>query len=54
MRIADCGFLMDDTFDESICNLHPVESPAGGPPPAAFHRAGLKSVMDLLQYSKII
>jgi hypothetical protein len=45
MRIAD--FLLNDMFDISTCNLHPVESSAGGLPLAAFHRAGLKSAIDL-------
>jgi hypothetical protein len=45
MRIAE--FLLNDMFDISICNLHPVESSAGGLPQAAFHRAGLKSAIDL-------
>jgi len=34
---------MGGLHDNPICNLYPVESSAGGPPLAAFHRAGLKS-----------
>jgi hypothetical protein len=40
---------MHDTFDFSICNLYPVESSPGGPPSAAFHRAGLKSAIDFVE-----
>jgi hypothetical protein len=50
-RNADCGLriLNVGRFDLSIRNLYPVESSEGGPPPAAFHGASLKSTIDLLQ-----
>ena len=58
MQIADFGLINGyHPYFFPICNLYPVEFSGGGPPLAAFHRAGQKSAIGanpLLQGTRCI